>query len=117
MKAIIDSTANALRIAPNDLNELVRGQEQLFVERLSPLVREQSVLLDFTRVDRVDAAGIAALISLYATAQTAGHCFCITGARPHVAEVLTLVGLDRILLSHNAVPDATPEPCLSRSAA
>ncbi|HVC46869.1 MAG TPA: STAS domain-containing protein [Terracidiphilus sp.] len=111
------ATAATLRIAPDDLNELVRGQEQPFVDRLTPLVREQNVLLDLTRIDRVDAAGIAALISLYAAAQNAGHCFCITGARPHVAEVLAVVGLDRILLSHHAVPEATTEPCLSRSAA
>ncbi|HEU5351069.1 MAG TPA: STAS domain-containing protein [Terracidiphilus sp.] len=120
-------TATALRIAPDDLNELVRGQELTFVERLTPLVRQQSIVLDFTHVDRVDAAGIAALIALYGTAQGAGHSFVITGVCAHVREVLTLVGLDRILLSHNANPcgadpncadPAKPaEPSFARSAA
>ncbi|MGB6973981.1 MAG: STAS domain-containing protein [Terracidiphilus sp.] len=117
MNVIAENTAAALRIAPDDLNELVRGQELTFVERLTPLVREQSILLDFTHVDRVDAAGIAALIALYGTAQGAGHSFTITGTCAHVREVLTLVGLDRILLTESAAPATQPELCLSRSAA
>lgn len=117
MNANTANTATALCVAPEDLNELVRGQEQMFVQRISPIVKESSVLLDFAHIDRVDAAGIAALIALYATAQSAGHAFQITGARPHVAEVLTLVGLDRILLSRDAAPATSSQPSLARSAA
>lgn len=121
MNFIADNTATALRIAPGDLNELVRGQDLSFVERLTPLVRCQNVLLDFAHVDRVDAAGIAALIALYGTAQGAGHSFAITGACAHVREVLTLVGLDRILLCAHAEPAeqqaAQPEPSFARTAA
>jgi anti-anti-sigma regulatory factor len=116
LNATID-TATALCIAPDDLNELVRGQELSFVERLTPLVREQSIVLDFTHVDRVDAAGIAALIALYGTAQGAGHSFAIACACTHVREVLTLVGLDRILLTGQPGSAISSEPSFARSAA
>ena len=117
MNSIHTNTAETLRMAPGDLHELVRGQEQCVVERLAPVVRQHNVLLDLGHVERIDAAGIAALISLYACAQTAGTEFAVTNASPRVAEILALVGLDRILLSHNAVPRSQSEPCFERSAA
>jgi anti-anti-sigma regulatory factor len=62
------------------------------------------VTLDLTHVERIDAAGIAALISLYWCADAAGNRFTVVNASAHVAEILALVGLDRILLSRNAAP-------------
>ena len=88
-----------------ELTELVRGQEQDVLARLAPLVRQQSVTLDLGLVQRIDAAGIAALISLHASAYESGHCFNVVNPTPHVAEILRLVGLDRILLSQNAVTE------------
>jgi anti-anti-sigma factor len=87
---------------PWELTELVRGCESHLVEEMTPVVRRQSVLLDLKSVERIDAAGIAALISLYRIARESGHRFSVSNAAPHVAELLTLVGLDGILLSHNA---------------
>jgi anti-anti-sigma regulatory factor len=68
-------------------------------------------------VDRIDAAGIAALISLYGCARDAGHGFMVANASTHVREILELVGLDRILLSQNAVQDCYVGPCLEMHAA
>ena len=85
------------------LTELVRGQEEWLLERVMPLVSEQDVCLDLSSVERIDAAGIAALISLYSIANSTGHFFTICGATHRVVEILALVGLDRILLSRNAV--------------
>ena len=87
---------------PCEQNELVRGCDRHFVEEMTPLVRAESVSLDLRSVERIDAAGIAALITLYRIAREAGHRFCVSNAAPHVAELLVLVGLDEILLSHNA---------------
>jgi anti-anti-sigma factor len=84
------------------LNELVRGSETGLIEEMTSMVRCGSVRLDLHRVERIDAAGVAALISLYRTACEAGNSFRITNLTPHVAEVLALVGVDRILVSHNA---------------
>ena len=87
---------------PGDMEELVRGSEQALVERLRPLVRVERVLLDLSGVERIDAAGIAALVTLYAEAERAGTGFHVANPRRHVAELLGLVGLDGILWSHDA---------------
>ena len=85
-----------------ELTELVRGCDRYLVEEMTPIVRRQSVSLDMTTVERIDAAGIAALISIYRSAKEAGNSFSVSNAAPHVTELLALVGLDGILLSHNA---------------
>jgi anti-anti-sigma factor len=81
------------------LTELVRGQDQLLLERYLPIARRESVSLDFISVRRVDAAGVSALVSLYTAARKSGHKFTIVNASPHVAQTLALLGLDSILLS------------------
>ncbi len=124
MNATLSTTDSTLLAAPHEMHELVRGQEQELVERLTPVVRRQSVTLDLARVERIDAAGIAALISLYGNAHAAGNEFMVVNAATRVAEILALVGLDRILISREAVqgrPTATGvaenEPCFAQPAA
>jgi anti-anti-sigma factor len=100
-----NSNRNDIQIFPvtstPKLNELVLGHERDLVARIAPLVRGQSIALDLAPIERVDAAGVAALVELYAIACESGHDFCILNASPHVAQVLALCGLDRILMSHN----------------
>ncbi len=117
MTGIHRNPTDTLLIAPGDLHELVRGHELDFVDRMTPIVRKQSVTLDFGQIERIDAAGIAALISLYGAAQNAGNRFHVVNACPHVIEILTLVSLDRILIL--SVPKATPSParCCAQPAA
>jgi anti-anti-sigma factor len=117
MNGTLCNKAETLLIALGDMHELVRGQEQRLLDRLAPVVCEHSVLLDLRSVERIDAAGIAALISVYGCAQNTGHELTVVNASPRVEEILALVGLDRILLSHNAVPAPQSGPCLQRSAA
>jgi len=117
MTAIHTHSPDTLLIAPGDLRELVRGQEHELVERLTPIVTKQNVTLDLSHVERIDAAGIAALISLYGSAHNTGNAFHVVNASRHVTEILTIVGLDRILVSCNAVEAPQSEPCLARSAA
>jgi len=90
------------------LTELVRGNEQILLAQLSPIARRQNITLDLCVVERIDAAGIAALIALYAAAREAGYRFTVANPSPHVAEILALVGLERILVSHNAVINSHP---------
>ena len=99
-----------------NLHELVRGEEQQLVKELKPIVREQSVTLDLRQVERIDAAGIAALISLYGEARMAGHEFAIVNAGSRVMEILELVGLDRILISGEP-PGCPEQPCYEMPAA
>ncbi len=99
------------------LTELVRGDEQGLIDRLGPLVRRHNIELDLCHVDRIDAAGITALISLYTNAHNSGHAFSLRNVSGRVAEILKIVGLEAILVSHNAVQAPHHEPCFSRSAA
>jgi len=80
--------------------ELVRGKEELLLEQLNPLVLAGSITLDMRHVRRIDAAGIAALISLYCVSTQSGHRFTISRATPRVEEILLLVGLESTLVSH-----------------
>jgi anti-anti-sigma factor len=99
------------------LTELVRGSDRRLIEEMEPLVRRQDVSLDLTSVERIDAAGIAALISLYRMAEVSGHSFSIARASARVDEMLTLVGLDGILLSHNAKCAMRSRSSLAQNAA
>lgn len=117
MNNVLCNTADTLLVVPGEMHELVRGQEQVLLEQLTPLVCKQDVSLDLRRLERIDAAGIAALISLYACAHRVGHDFTIANASPRIAEILALVGLDHILMNHGAMADLPHEPCLGRPAA
>ena len=82
------------------LSEIVRGSEARLVIEMEPLVRRQDVSLDMSAVERIDAARIAALISLYKMAQESGHKFTVLNVAPRVYELLALVGLEAILICH-----------------
>ena len=86
------------------LKKLVRGNEKCLIERLLPLVRSRSLVLDLNAVERIDAAGISALICLYRSASDAGQRFAVINPSPHIAQVLALFGLDKILIPLNAEP-------------
>ncbi len=89
-------------VPPCVTHELIRGQEQNLLEQISPMVRSKNVALDLSQVDRIDAAGIAALITLYERAKAAGHRFAVIHASHRVCEILELVGLDHILIASDA---------------
>ena len=112
MNTKMTQTDCTMVMAVCNLTELVRGQDQELVDRLMPVVRQKSIALDLKLVDRIDAAGIAALISLYGHARDAGHGFAVANPNAHVQEILKLVGLDRILLSPHAA-QCLEEECLS----
>src|SRR5579872_2897474 len=87
MKTALCQPNEALVVAPDNMTELVRGEEQCLVQRVAPLLREKDVVLDLNRIERIDAAGIAALISLYSSARTYGHNFSVKCLSPRVAEM------------------------------
>lgn len=108
MENMVCTAKDAMTVTYSELSELVRGEDRSLLERVSPLVTERNIALDLSGVERIDAAGISALIRLYGSARDAGHTFTLSNVSPRVAQILTLVGLDRILMSHNTV-------CLSHS--
>ena len=92
------------------VRELVRGREQEILDALQPLVRNRSVRLDLSSIERIDAAGLAALVSLYCAACKAGHDFEVVNPSRQVERILAIVGLDRVLLlkdSGEMLPPAT----------
>jgi anti-anti-sigma factor len=95
----------------NAFTELVRGSDQQLLERLQPLVCRQNVTLDLENIERIDAAGLAALITLYCDACQAGYRFGISNPSPRVQEILALVRLDALLEFQNAeeIPYFRPE--------
>lgn len=99
------------------LTELVLGHERDLVARVAPLARRRSMALDLAGIERVDAAGIAALIELYAIGIQAGHAFRVFNPEPHVARVIAVCGLDRILVSENATQGTSSGRCIELSAA
>jgi anti-anti-sigma factor len=100
---------------PGEAMELIRGSEERFLERLQPLVQQENVWLDLDAVERIDAAGLSALIALYCDAHNAGHSFMVFNPRRHVREILALVGLDRILMPFE--DSAAEQPRFEASAA
>ena len=92
---------NTVRVA-SETTEIVRGQEDKFLGQLEPMVRNHSIELDMSPVERIDAAGIAALIRLYCDAVQAGRRFTVLNPKPHVRELLAIVGIDRVLMAENA---------------
>jgi len=112
------SVVEAKVAVPGNLHELVRGQEQRLLKELEPIVRQNSITLDMRHIERIDAAGISSLIALYGAAHAAGHQFAIVNASSRVAEILQIVGLDRILISStNDVPCPQGTPCYEMPAA
>jgi anti-anti-sigma regulatory factor len=108
--------------------ELVRGSEDLALGQLLPRVKRESVALDLSSVERIDAAGIATLITLYCSAVEAGNEFYVVDPSLRVLEMLRLVGLESILVSPKVADDVADDlqlgiafpsqcPAFSRSAA
>lgn len=89
-----------------EIRELIKGQEQALLEEVKPILLGQSVCLDLSQTERIDAAGLAALVSLYCEARKAGHEFAVINPRARVARVLALVGLDRMIM--RATPEEMP---------
>jgi anti-anti-sigma factor len=101
----MNNTMSCTEIPPveaGEITEIVRGNEATLLERFMPMVRRQCVTLNLAAVTRIDAAGLAALITLYCDARQSGHDFKISNPSHHVAEILAVVGLDKLLVSHQA---------------
>jgi anti-anti-sigma factor len=112
--AIIAGFENSPKVVvPGAMRELVRGQEEDLINRLEPMVKQESVALDMSGVERIDAAGLSALIRLYCDACKTGHEFRVMRPEPHVREILDLVGLERLL----AGADVNCDPRMSMTAA
>jgi anti-anti-sigma factor len=80
-------------------DELVRGNESEMLAELLPRLKKESLALDLSSVDRIDAAGIATLIRLYCGASAAGTGFCVVAPSDRVRAMLRTVGLESVLVA------------------
>jgi anti-anti-sigma factor len=96
--------------------ELVRGSETQALRELLPRVKQESIALNLSGVERIDAAGIATLITLYCSSVEAGRDFSVVAPSPHVLELLQIVGLDAILMAGSRQVGSRAE-CLACPAA
>ena len=117
MNTMMEKMNLAIVTVPNGMTELVRGSDLRLVGHVEPLVRLQDVILNCAQIERIDAAGIAALIGLYGSARNTGHSFRICNVKKHVTEVLALVGLDHILVAYCADWNAPVRGALTQTAA
>lgn len=77
---------------------LVRGNEQAFVCDTLAALERANVLVDMSAVNALDAAGIGVLVTLQTAATAAGKRLYLIKPSKRAAEVLSLVGLDSMLL-------------------
>jgi anti-anti-sigma factor len=117
MNTVMERKSQTIVVVPSGITELVRGSDLRLVGYVEPLVRSQDVMLDFSAIERIDAAGIAALIALYGTARSTGHSFRLCDVRKHVSEVLALVGLEHILVGCTADWNSPVRGTLAQTAA
>jgi len=82
MNTVMSQAKRHLVAPPPDFTELVRGNEDRLMSLMAPIVQEQDAVLDMARVRRIDAAGIAALISIYGRSRSAGHTFHVCNVTP-----------------------------------
>jgi len=77
-------------------------------DALSGLVRAGRVrlVLDLTAVESIDSAVLGSIISGVKLARQADGDLCIVGPSPHVAEVLRLTQMGRVLKTYASVGEA-----------
>jgi anti-sigma B factor antagonist len=80
----------------------------LFREYLHPLVgqRGNKLVLDLSKSDRIDSAGIGALVLLVTHANTSSSRVLLTACSPFVSIVLNRSGLDRFFDTADTVAEA-----------
>ena len=88
---------------------LIRGCEASFLAELESRAVDSDLELDLGQVERIDAAGIGALLHLRALADQAGRRLSISSASRRATEVIRLVGLESVFMSHIVKPVAQCE--------
>jgi anti-sigma B factor antagonist len=94
---------------------VVEGPTQFIVENRAELrqrVRAEleqgraTVVVDLSRTEYVDSAGLGTLVLLNKEARAAGGCLVLAGLSDHVRDLLRLVRLDEVFTIAATVADA-----------
>ena len=82
-------------------------------EQLESMVRklldsgDLKFVLDATKLDYMDSAGIGALVSALTSVKKAGGELRLAGAKDRILRLFTMTGVDRLLTIYPTVADAT----------
>jgi len=81
---------------------------ELFREYLHPLIGQSGtrLVLDLSKSDRINSAGIGALVLLVTHANTNSSRVLLTACSPFVSIVLSRSGLDRFFDTADSLPEA-----------
>lgn len=94
---------------------VIEGPTQFIVDNraeVRQLVRTQieqgrpTVVIDLSRTEYVDSAGLGTLVLLNKEARAAGGCLVLAGLSDHVRDLLRLVRLDEVFTIAATVEDA-----------
>ena len=90
------------------LGRIVYRDEAVILSRsvIDIMRQAQAVILDLSAVEVIDSAGLGQLVFLHEAARSRGKMLRITGAGPHVHELLELTKLDSVLEIYPDVDDA-----------
>jgi len=82
--------------------------DELFREYLHPLIGQSGtkVVLDLSKSERINSAGIGALVLLVTHANTNSSRVLLTACSPFVSVVLNRSGLDRFFDTADSLPEA-----------
>lgn len=78
-------------------SDLVRGKEQQLLSVALPLIEQNDLTIDMSRVHSLDAAGIGTLVYLLQCAERNENQLLLVNASPRVHELLSIVHLDSLL--------------------
>jgi anti-anti-sigma factor len=86
-----------LLVCPSDLT---RGQQNQLLGVALPLIEQNGLVIDMSRVQSIDAGGIGLLVFLRQCADRAGTSLGLINPSNRVREMLALVHLDQIFLAN-----------------
>jgi anti-sigma B factor antagonist len=95
---------------------VVEGPTQFIIDNRAEVrqrVRAQleqgraTVVVDLSRTEYVDSAGLGTLVLLNKEARAAGGCLVLAGLSDHVRDLLRLVRLDEVFTIASTVEEAT----------
>ena len=75
----------------------IATSEQLEQAARTALERGQGVVLDLSELSLCDSTGLGALVRIYRLAQSTGQQVRLRRPRPHVADLLAMTGIDKVV--------------------
>ena len=94
----------AFRVVKMDMNQFCASQVNGQLKSLiNEVTSDQDIVLDMERVEKIDSAGLAALVSLLDAVEKTGHRLRIANMQSRVRTVAGLVRLHKVIEIYHSV--------------